>query len=52
MADHMILVADAIAPQHVPGDASSVQGLAARVSLDQRDHLGRSQTLVLETANL
>ena len=41
VADDVVLVRDAVAAQHVAGVAGDVQRLAARVALDQRDHLRR-----------
>lgn len=49
---HVILIRYAIAPEHVPSQASRLQGLPTRVTLDQRDHLRRDPTLVLETPHL
>ena len=41
MADHMILVGDAVAAMHVAGEAGDLQRLAAVVALHQGDDLRR-----------
>src|SRR6266481_1166879 len=48
VADDVILVRDAIAAVHVPGDPGDVERLAAIVALQQRDHLRRRASFVLE----
>src|SRR5689334_176215 len=41
VADHVVLVGDAVAAVHVAGGAGNVERLAAIVALQDRDHLGR-----------
>jgi len=50
--DDVVLVADAVAAQHVAALAGDVQRLAARVALQQGDHLGRGFPLILEASDL
>ena len=50
VADHVVLVGDAVAAVHVVGGAGDVEHLAAIVALQQRDHLGCGLALVLEAA--
>ena len=52
MPDHMILVADAVAPQHVPALTCNGQSLSAVVPLQQGDHLGHHLSLFLQTTKL
>lgn len=52
VADDVVLIADTVASEHVAGVAGNVQGLAARVALDQRDHLGGDLALILQAADL
>ncbi len=40
VADDVVLVADAVAAQHVSAHARDVETLAAAVALDERDHVG------------
>lgn len=47
VADDVVLVADAVASEHVPGLPRNVQRLPARVALDERDHLGGGAALIL-----
>ena len=51
VADHVVLVRDAVAAVHVAGGARDLQRLAAAVALDQRDHLRRRAALVHEPAD-
>src|SRR3712207_5098722 len=46
VADHVVLVHDAVAAVHVPRHARDLQRLAAVVALDQADHLRRRAALV------
>ena len=50
--DHVILVADAVAPQHVPAFACNSQSLSTVVPLQQGDHLGHHLALFLEATKL
>ena len=52
VSDHVVLVADPVASQHVPALTCDRQGLAAVVPLQQGDHLGHHLALLLETAEL
>ncbi len=52
MADDVVLVRDSIAAQHVAAVAGDGEGLGAVVALDEGNHLGRDQVLVLEAAHL
>src|SRR4051812_11571854 len=51
MAHDMIFLLDTIAAMHVAGLARDIEGLAAIVALDQRDHLRRHPAFVEETAD-
>src|ERR1700730_4091767 len=48
VADHLVLVGDAVAAVHVAGGAGDVERLAAIVALQDRDHLGRVAPFVFE----
>ncbi|KAG5461467.1 MAG: hypothetical protein BJ554DRAFT_6336, partial [Olpidium bornovanus] len=50
--DDAVLVADAVAPEHVSSGAGDVERLAARVALHHRDHLRSQAPGVLEPAHL
>merc|ERR1712032_1616406 len=52
MPDHVVLVADAVAPQHVPAFACNGQSLSAVVPLQQGDNLGHHLALFLQTTKL
>ena len=52
MPDHMILVADAVAPQHVPAFTCDGQSLSTVVPLKQGDHLRHHLALLFETPKL
>ena len=50
--DHVVLVADAVAAEHVPALPGDGEGLAAVVPLEEGDHLGDHLALLLEPAQL
>src|SRR5205085_5083100 len=50
VANHVVLVVDAVAAMHVAGEAGDIEGLAAIVALQQRDRLGRAAVLVFQPA--
>ena len=51
MAHYVELIRDAVAAEHVAALARDVEGLAARVALDERDHLGGELAAVLCAAD-
>src|SRR5216684_7405131 len=48
VADHVVLVRDAVAAMHVAGGAGDVERLAAIVALQDRDHFGGVAARILE----
>ncbi len=52
VADHMVLIGDAVASEHVSGSARDLDGLCARVAFDHGDHLRRNFARVLQSAHL
>ena len=52
MSDHMIFVADAVAPQHVPAFTCNGQSLSTVVPLQQGDHLRHHFPFFFEPAKL
>lgn len=51
MPDHMILVRNTVAPQHVPAIPHNLQRLSARIPFDQGNLLGLPLARVLQAAN-
>ena len=51
MTDHLVLLGDPIATVHVSGKARDLERLARVVALQDRDHLGRSGSLVEQSAH-
>lgn len=52
MPDDVVLVGDAVAAEHVAAVAGDFEGLAARVALQQGNHLGIGFALVLEAPHV
>lgn len=47
MSDDVVLVYYAVATEHITGISSYLEGLAAVVALDHRDHLGSESSLFI-----